>query len=266
MTAVNELTYVKWARKGKLRRTHYRRVFSRESELRYTWAIMKTKLFSWLGTEFVEITGEAKAGAPPDSSVNELFRQFEAELKSHGLSLDNTARIRVWGRDKDARTLATAARSKILTGNRKAASSSFISRQWFDSDATAGLELLAMRPINLGAERRPVDFEPARNYLCYLRYESVLFYSGFTSDAPTLEEQVPDVLRTLANAFAVSGASWSKVVKLSILLDRTRNLEVLRNLLAQGPKMDVAEVEFSFVDGFAGEKYLLEIEATAVSE
>jgi enamine deaminase RidA (YjgF/YER057c/UK114 family) len=75
---------------------------------------------------------------------------------------------------------------------------------------------------------------------------------------------VPDVLRTLANAFDVSGASWSKVVKLSILLDRTQNLEVLRNLLAQGPKADVPEVEVSFVDGFAGEKYLLEIEATAL--
>jgi enamine deaminase RidA (YjgF/YER057c/UK114 family) len=62
----------------------------------------------------------------------------------------------------------------------------------------------------------------------------------------------------------VSGASWSKVVKLSILLDRTQNLEVLRNLLAQGPKVDVPEVEVSFVDGFAGEKYLLEIEATAL--
>jgi enamine deaminase RidA (YjgF/YER057c/UK114 family) len=147
---------------------------------------------------------------------------------------------------------------------RRAASSSFISREWFDSDATAGLELLAMRPINSGAERRPVDFEPARNYLRYLRYDSVLFYSGFTSYAPTLEEQVPDVLRTLANAFDVSGASWSKVVKLSILLDRTQNLEVLRNLLAQGPKADVPEVEVSFVDGFAGEKYLLEIEATAL--
>ena len=225
---------------------------------------MKTKLFSWLGREFVEIIGEGKAGAPPDRSANELFQQFEAELKSHALSLDNTARIRVWGRDKDARTLATAARSKILTGNRKAASSSFISREWFDSDATAGLELLAMRSISSGAERRPVDFEPARNYLCYLRYDSVLFYSGFTSDAATLEEQVPDILRTLANAFAVSGASWNKVVKLSILLDRTQKLEVLRNLLAQGPQMDVPEVEVSFVDGFASEKYLLEIEATAL--
>lgn len=225
---------------------------------------MKTKLFTWLGREFVEITGEGRAGAAPESAVNELFQQFEAELKSHGLSLDNTARIRVWGRDRNARTLATAARSKILTGTRKAASSSFISRDWFDSAAIAGLDLLAMRPINSGAERRPVDFEPARNYLCYLRCDSLLFYSGFTSDAPTLEEQVPDVLRTLANAFTVSGASWSKVVKLSILLDRTQKLEVLRNLLAQGPKVDVPEVEVSFVDGFAGEKYLLEIEATAL--
>ena len=225
---------------------------------------MKTKIFNWLGREFVEIVAEGKAGALPESAANQLFHQFEAELKSHGLSLDNTARIRVWGRDRDARTLATAARSKILTGNRKAASSSFISREWFDSDATAGLELLAMRPARSGSERGPVDFEPARNYLCYLRYDSVLFYSGFTSDAPTLEEQVPDVIRTLANAFGISGASWSKVVKLSILLDRTQKLEVLRNLLAQGPKVNVPEIEVSFVDGFAGEKYLLEIEATAL--
>jgi enamine deaminase RidA (YjgF/YER057c/UK114 family) len=224
---------------------------------------MNTKIFSWLGREFVEIVGEGKPGASPDNAANELFQRFEAELKSHGLSLDNTARIRVWGRDRDARTLATAARSKILTGNRKAASSSFISREWFDSDATAGLELLAMRPLGSGAERRPVDFEPARNYLCYLRYDSVLFYSGFTSDAPTLEEQVPDVLRTLANAFTVSGASWNKVVKLSILLDRTQKLETLRDLLAQGPHSNIPELEVSFVDGFAGEKFCIEIEATA---
>jgi enamine deaminase RidA (YjgF/YER057c/UK114 family) len=225
---------------------------------------MKKRIFNWLGREFVEIVAEGGSGVPPDRAANELFQQFEAELKSHGLSLDNSARIRVWGRDKDARTLATAARSKILTGTRKAASSSFISREWFDSDATAGLELLAMRPVGAGAERRPVDFEPARNYLCYLKYDSVLFYSGFTSEGATLQEQVPAVLWALTNALLVSGASWSEVVKLSILLDRTQKMEVLRNLLTQGPKLDVAEVEISFVDGFAGEKYLLEIEATAL--
>jgi enamine deaminase RidA (YjgF/YER057c/UK114 family) len=161
--------------------------------------------------------------------------------------------------------LATAARSKILTGSRRAASSSFVSENWFDSEATLGFELLALRPLNSTTERRPVDFEPARNYLCYLKYDSVLFYSGFTSDAATLKEQVPEVLRTLTNAFAISGSRWSKVVKLSILLARTQKLEDLRDLLAQGPHSNIPEVEISFVDGFAGEKYLLEIEATAVS-
>jgi enamine deaminase RidA (YjgF/YER057c/UK114 family) len=225
---------------------------------------MKTKYSSWLDRDFVEILAEGRSGVAADVATAELFEEFETELKASGLSLDNTARIRVWGRDKDARTLATAVRSKILSGNRKAASSSFISSEWFDSDATAGLELLAMRPVNPDAERRPVDFEPARNYLCYLGYESVLFFSGFTSDAATLEEQVPGVLSTLANAYAVSGVAWSKVVKLSIFLQRNQKLELLRKLLAEGPKLNVPEVEITWVDGFAGEKYLLEIEATAV--
>jgi hypothetical protein len=129
---------------------------------------MKSRLFTWLGRDFIEISGEGKAGVPPDVATEDLFARCESELRSHGFSLENTARIRVWGRDKDARTLATAARAKILTGQRKAASSSFISQQWFDSDGTVGLELLAMKPRDSGAERRPVDFEPARNYLCYL--------------------------------------------------------------------------------------------------
>jgi enamine deaminase RidA (YjgF/YER057c/UK114 family) len=225
---------------------------------------METRYFSWLDREFIEISAEGRAGAPADVATAELFQNFDAELKGHGLSLDYTARIRVWGRDKDARTLATAARSKILSGNRKAASSSFISSEWFDSNGTAGLELLAMSPLQAGAERRPVDFEPARNYLCYLYYDSLLFFSGFTSDATTLEEQVPEIIRTLANAYAVSGVNWSKVVKLSIFLQRNQKVELLRNLLAHGPKLNVPEVEITLVDGFAGEKYLLEIEATAV--
>ena len=225
---------------------------------------MKTKLFNWLGREFVEIGAEANPGGSPENATNELFQRFEAELKLHGLSLDNTARIRVWGRDRDARTLATAARSKILTGKRRAASSSFISRDWFDSDATAGLELLAMRPLGDRAERQPVDFEPARNYLCYLRYDGWVFFSGFTSEAPSLEKQVIEVLAAIDNALMRAGIGWGKVRTLSALLQRGHDLETVRRALVSAGRASVPEIEFSFVDGFAGEKYLLEIEATAL--
>jgi hypothetical protein len=229
---------------------------------------MKSRLFTWLGRELIEIIGEGKAGVAPDVATQDLFGTFESELRSQGFSLENTARIRVWGRDKDARTLATAARSKVLTGERKAASSSFISPQWFDSDATVGLELLAMKPMIRGAERRPVDFEPARNYLCYLRYDSVVFYSGYTSTADKLEDQVAEVLKAITTARAISGGlsqDFRKTGRLSVFLHRSQKLGVAKDLLAKETWIDLANVEFRLVDGFAGEKYLLEIEATALS-
>ena len=225
---------------------------------------MKTRLLNWLGREWVEIIGEGAAGGPPDAAVLELFQGFEAELKAHGLSLDHTARIRVWGKDREARTLATAARAKIFTGKRKAASSSFISADWFDSDASAGLELLALWPSGADAARNPVEFEPARNYLCYLDCDGLLFFSGFTSEAATLEQQAADVLGTIGAALARAGADWPQVVKLSALVQRGHSIDSIRQTFAAAGLRDLPETEFAFVDGFAGEKYLLEIEATAV--
>ena len=236
--------------------------------LQYGRATMETTIFSWLGREFVEIVGEARAGMPVGASTEELFQRFADTLSPLGLSLDNTARIRVFGRDKQARSEATAARSKILSGNRRAASSSFISQVWFDSTAQVGLELLAMRPLNAAAERKPVDFEPARNYLCYLRYDSVLFYSGYTSTADTLGDQLTEILGAITGARSISGAltqDFRKTGRLTVFLQRNQKLSVVKDLLAKETWVDMDQVQFVFVDGFAGEKYLLEIEATAIS-
>ena len=185
-------------------------------------------------------------------------------MKTHGLSLENAVRVRVWARDRNARTLATAARSKILTGGKRAASSSFISEEWFDSGATAGLELLAMRPLDAAAARTPVDFEPARNYLYFLDFDGVIFFSGFTSEAAAFEQQVSEVLKTYDHAIARAQTDWNKVMKLSVLLQRGYDMAVVKRALAEGSPRQAAAVEFSFVDGFAGDKCLLEIEATAL--
>jgi hypothetical protein len=113
---------------------------------------MQVRVFRWLDREFVEISAESRFGVAADQGIIELFQRFDDELRLHGLSLNNCVRVRIWGRDKAARTVATAARSKVLTGHSKAASSSFISSQWLDSDAVAGLELLAMKPLHSNAE------------------------------------------------------------------------------------------------------------------
>ena len=229
---------------------------------------MQVRLFRSLEREFVEIVAEGRGGIAADAATDELFRKFDAELRAHGLSLEHCVRVRVWGSDKNARALATAERSKLLTGTRKAASSSFISSQWFDSDATVGLELLAMKPLDHHAERRPVEFEPARNYLCYLRFDSVVFFSGYTSDADNLNDQVPDVLKAITNARAVSGGlahDFAKTGRLSVFLRRDQSIDAVKTMLAKESWIDPEKVDYRLVDGFAGEKYLLEIEATGLS-
>lgn len=226
---------------------------------------MEKRIFRWLGHEFFQFSGEARQKASAADATEALFRRFEEELKPHALSLEHAVRVRVWGRDRNARTLATAARSKLFAGGRRAASSSFISQQWFDSESHAGLELLAMRPLNASARRRPVDFAPPRNYLYYLDFDGVIFFSGFTSEAVTLEQQVADVLATYNKAIADAGTDWNIVKKLSVFLRRDHDASVVKRGLARASSSHVPEIEISFVDGFAGEKYQLEIEATAIA-
>ena len=226
---------------------------------------MQKRIFSGLGGEFIELSGEARPAASIEEETVFLFRSFEQELKAHGLSLENTVRTRLWGRDREARNLGTATRSKILIGSAKAASSSYVSTNRFDSDARVALDFLAMRPPRMNAERRPVEFQPPRNYLCYLRQDSFVFLSGYTSAAETLESQVPEVIKAVAGGLMVAGSMWDKLVKVSLFLHRSQKLATLRELLGSGPALPAnCQVEFGFVDGYAGDKSLLEVEATAL--
>ena len=225
---------------------------------------MKTRCFNWLGHEFVEVVGEARSKVPADVATHELFANCNEELKLFGMSLDDGVRLRVWGRDKEARAVATTTRSKILAGNKRVASSSFVSHHWFESEAAVGLELLAMKSSGGFASRQVVDFDPPRNYLYFLECDDVIFFSGFTSEAANLNEQVHDVLQVYDQAITRAGTSWDKVMKLNILLQRGYDIGAVRDVFTNSNARQVPESEFTFVDGFAGGKYLIEIEATAV--
>ena len=59
---------------------------------------MKKRIFSWLGGEFIELSGEARLATSIEEETVSLFQSFEQELKAHGLSLENTVRTRLWGK------------------------------------------------------------------------------------------------------------------------------------------------------------------------
>ena len=224
---------------------------------------MRKKIFQWLGREFVALSREGKAEATAAREAREIFRRLDEELREMGLSLENTVRTRLWGRDRESRNLGSDERVKILSGKARSASSSYISPSHFDSNARVALDLLAMKPSRPGLEKTLKEYEPPIVPLRYLIYDSVVFLSGVTAVLPALPDQLADILPRIEASLTDAGTSWDKAVKVSFFLHRSQKLEILKELFQKTVKANIPRPEYVFVDGYSAEGKLVEIEVTA---
>ena len=226
---------------------------------------MRKRIFTWLGKEFIELSGEAKAAANATIEAQELFQRIDQELKAHGLSLDNTVRSRLWGRDRQSRDLGSTERVKILSGKARSASSSYIAPGHFDSSAKVALDLLAMRPSQTSAAKRIVEYEPAIAPIRFLVYDSVVVLSGVTTVLPTLAEQFDNIFPRIAGSLKDAGSSWEKAARVSFYLHRSQTLENLKTLFARHVTARIPQLEYCFVDGYSSEGKFCEVEVTATA-
>jgi enamine deaminase RidA (YjgF/YER057c/UK114 family) len=224
---------------------------------------MVTRIFSWLGREFIELCGEAKPAASATLEAQELFQRFAQELKLHGLSLDNTVRSRLWGRDRESRDFGSNERVKILAGKARSASSSYIAPTHFDSDAKVALDLLAMRPSQQAAQKRIVEYDPPIVPIRFLVYDTIVVLSGVTTVLPTLEEQFDNIIPRISSSLKDAGISWDKVARVSFYLHRSQPLEKLKAVFDRHVKAEVPQREYCFVDGYSSPGKLCEVEVTA---
>jgi len=224
---------------------------------------MRKRLFTWLGKEFVELSGEAKPASDATVEAQEIFQRFDQELRGHGLSLDNTVRSRLWGRDRESRDLGSNERVKILSGKARSASSSYISPGHFDSPAKVAVDLIAMRPSEPGAVKHIVEYDPPIVPIRFLVYESVVVLSGVTTILPTLEEQLDNILPRIHGSLRDGGSSWDKVARVSFYLHRSQTIENLKQLFVRHVKQQIPHMEYCFVDGYSSEGKFCEVEVTA---
>jgi enamine deaminase RidA (YjgF/YER057c/UK114 family) len=179
------------------------------------------------------------------------------------LSLDNTVRTRLWGKDRESRDLGSTERVKILSGNARSASSSFISPTHFDSDARVAIDLLAMHPSRPDLQKVLKEYDPPITPLRYLIYDSVVVLSGVTAVLPTLEEQMSDILPRIEGSLKVAGSSWKQVVQTSFLLHRSQNFKTIEAIFKKHVNADIPQMEYFHVDGYSSPGKLIEIEVTA---
>ncbi len=171
---------------------------------------MQKKIFQWLGREFIALSCEGMSGLTATAQAQDIFRSLDEELRGMGLSLENTTRTRLWGKDRESRNLGSNERVRILSGKARSASSSYIAPGHFNSDAKVALDLLAMRPSRQGLEKTLVEYDPPITPLRYLTYDSVVFLSGVTAVLPTLGDQLSDILPRISSSLTNAGSSWRK--------------------------------------------------------
>ena len=224
---------------------------------------MRKKIFSWLGHEFIELSGEAAPAASATLEARQIFQRFDSELRSHGLSLDNTVRSRLWGRDRDSRDLGSTERVKALSGKARSASSSYICPGHFDSQAKVAVDLIAMRPARPDMQKRVVEYDPPIVPIRFLVYDSMVVLSGVTTVLPTLAEQFDNIFPRIAASLNDAGSSWDKVARVSFYLHRSQTIEHLRELFARHVTANVPQREICFVDGYSSEGKFCEVEVTA---
>src|SRR5262249_30787295 len=207
--------------------------------------------FSWMRKEVVEISGESKPATTATEEARELFQRFNQELQSHGLSLDNTVRSRLWGRDRESRDQGSNERVKALSGKARSASSSYIAPTHFDSNAKVAIDVLAMQPSRPDAEKLLREYNPPIVPLRYLTYDSVVVLSGVTTVLATLDEQLDNILPRIEDSLKSAGTTWDRVAKVSFFLHRSQRLEVLKELFSSRVAAKIPAMEYSFVDGYS---------------
>ena len=224
---------------------------------------MRKKIFTWMGKEFIELSGEAKPAGSATAEAQEIFGRFDQELRAHGLSLDNTVRSRLWGRDRQSRDLGSEQRVKILSGKARSASSSYIAPGHFDSTARVAVDLIAMRPAEQSAAKRIVEYDPPIVPIRFLTYENVVVLSGVTTVLPTLAAQFDNILPRIQSSLSDAGSSWEKVARVSFYLHRSQTIENLNDVFQRHVNADLPQKEYCFVDGYSSEGKFCEVEVTA---
>jgi enamine deaminase RidA (YjgF/YER057c/UK114 family) len=224
---------------------------------------MRAKAFSWLGKEFVELSGEAKPGASAELEAREIFARCADELAQYGLGLEHTVRSRLWGRDRESRDGGSNERVKALAGKARSASSSYISPSRFDSPARVALDLIALRPSAFNSAKRVVEYDPPIAPIRFLVYEDLVVLSGVTAVLPDLDQQFGNILPRISASLEDGGSSWDKVARVSFYLHRSQTIDQVKDLFRRHMQATPPETEYVFVDGYSAPGKLCEIEVTA---
>jgi enamine deaminase RidA (YjgF/YER057c/UK114 family) len=223
---------------------------------------MRLKIFPWLGKEFISLSCEGSGEGTVEHETRELFARFSERLGRFGLTLEHTARTRMWVRDMDTWHAGVNERATILSGKSRSVSSSHVWPERLVPQARIAVDLMAMFPQPFPEEKILKEYEPRTIVLRRLNWGGLLFLSGVTDMTHvTFDEQFPVIIKRLTDTLADGGGSWDKVMRASFFLHHEESLDHLRKSFSKAVSVRIPSLDYTFVGTRQGKR--LEIELTA---
>lgn len=224
---------------------------------------MIVRHLTWAGQSLVSLYGEGARGASPGDQLADVLDRLDRQLRGLGLSLENAVRHRLWTRTRQARDETNDIRAELIAGERRCATSSFISQDIFVGHGDVAVELIAQVPAT-APHRRLVDFDPPRRYAHYLVQDGLLFVSGMAEEGRTMDEQFDKAFAELTRAMSLEHAVWPDVLSASLFVERGQGeARWLLDRFRAAVPVTVPCVDCTTVDALASPGKHLEIEITA---
>jgi enamine deaminase RidA (YjgF/YER057c/UK114 family) len=223
---------------------------------------MRLKIFPWLGQKFISLSWEGNGEGTVEDETQELFGRFSEHLGRFGLTLDHTARTRMFVRDMDTWYAGVHERVRILSGAARSVSSSHVWPDRLGSKARIAVDLMAMFPPPSPQEKVFREYEPKTIVLRRMNWGGLLFLSGVTDMThATFDEQFPVIIKRLTDTLADGGGSWDKVMRASFFLHHEETLEHLNESFSKAVSAKIPSMDCTLVGNRQGKR--LEIELTA---
>ncbi len=227
---------------------------------------MHETVLEWLGRQFLVLSAEARPGVDATVQTRDLFSAFADALAHHGLSLSDTVRSRLYGRDRATRDAASNVRAEILSGPARCATSSYIAPLRLQSAADVAMDLIALHPAR-GQTKQIRENDPPRTPCRYLTCGPLVILSGQTCTDPGLEAQVlGDILPRIATYLAEAGSGWDRVAEANCYLHESQSADHMRELYLRRASVIPPRFACHRVAGYSAPGKLVEIEITATRD
>jgi hypothetical protein len=214
------------------------------------------------GRRLLWVTASAPAGDDPSAEV-EAARAFEiamVRVAAAGLSSHAIVRSRVRGLTPEARVAASGVRHSVVSGDRRAASSSFVDRLASPSGRQVSVELAVLDGPT--GSKVVEERDPPVQACLWVNLEGLLFLSGLTYAAADLDTQLDGIFAALRSSLDRSGLGAESVRQLTVFHQRSIAPERIGAAVAERTPSLTCPIEWIPVDGFSSAEKIVEIEFT----